>query len=171
MLIITAHRSKSTRVAVALLFLASLPVFAGDLAPDFDLPVLGGTPQEIVTLSDFRGKVVYVDFWAAWCRPCREALPFFDEVQQEIGSDQFQVIGINIDEDPDDGLLFLRDIPVSYPVVSDAQTKTVTAYKVKAMPTGFLLNRDGQIVLTHRGFRNRDKAQLRQAISDLVEGH
>lgn len=171
MLTITARRSKSTRVAVALLFLTCLPVFAGDPAPDFELPVLGGAPQEIVTLSDLRGKVVYVDFWAAWCRPCREALPFFDEVQQQMGNDEFQVIGVNIDEDPDDGLRFLRDIPVSYPVVSDARTQAVEAFGVKAMPTGFLLDRDGQIVLTHRGFRNRDKARLRQAIDALVEGH
>ena len=86
-----------------------------------------------------------------------------------MGRDQFQVIGVNIDEDPSDGVRFACEIPVSYPLVSDMQTEVLTAYEVKSMPTGFLLDRKGRIIARHRGFREKDKPRLRDAIIAAVD--
>ena len=85
---------------IVLLFFWSATTTAlseGDIAPSFSLPVLG--ELQTVSLSDLRGKVVYLDFWASWCGPCRISLPQMVELQAELGSDQFEVIAINLDED------------------------------------------------------------------------
>ena len=157
--------------ALALWLIAALAAAdtatADQAAPAFELPLLGDETRS-VSLGDFRGEVVYVDFWAAWCRPCRDALPFFDALQAELDEAGFRVLGVNIDEDPADGLRFLEETPVSYPVVSDRDGTVLKAYGVKTMPTGFLVDRDGRIVLKHRGFREKHKAKLATAIREAV---
>jgi thiol-disulfide isomerase/thioredoxin len=162
-------RGKPLKGALLVLSLTwATPAFAAP-APGFVLESLT-EPSLEVSLSDFRGKVVYLDFWAAWCAPCRDALPFFDVLQSEVGTDDLQVIGISIDEDPRDALRFLREVPVRYPVVHDVDGRVLKAYGVETMPTGILIRRDGEIVLEHRGFLQRDKATLRAAVLEAVAG-
>jgi thiol-disulfide isomerase/thioredoxin len=90
-----------------------------ELAPPF-------TGQEIhgggsISLSDYRGKVVFIDFWASWCPPCLASLPAYDKMYRELGNAEFEFIAINVDEDTEDGIFFLEDHPVSYPVLADPE--------------------------------------------------
>ncbi|MDO6804851.1 TlpA disulfide reductase family protein, partial [Wenyingzhuangia sp. 1_MG-2023] len=91
---------------------------AGEPGFDFNLPSLSrdGSHQR---LSDFRGKVVYLDFWASWCGPCRKSLPQLAHLQQQLSDQAFVVLGVNLDDDPALGRRFLDELGVSFPNVSD----------------------------------------------------
>lgn len=140
---------------------------ADDIAPEFRLPTYSD-PDRLVALSDYRGRFVYVDFWASWCKPCREALPFYEQLQREIGSERLQVIGIGIDDNPDNARAFLEKWPVSYPTLNDRDGVILSAYGVKTMPTGFLVDPHGRLRFTHRGFRKKDREKLEQALVDAI---
>ena len=143
-------------------------VSAQESAPLFSGVALN-TGQQI-SLGDYRGKVVLVDFWASWCPPCLVSLPAYNQMRQEIGSGEFEIIAINVDEDTEDGVEFLRDHPVSYPVLADPDGKIGIPYGVRTLPRSFLLDRDGQIVETHKSFRTGDEIKLKQAIEELLDG-
>ena len=158
-------------VTVCLIVLVSLmgatPLNADEMAPDFRLPTFSD-PAKLVSLSDYRGRFVYVDFWASWCKPCREALPFYERLQSEIGSESLQIVGIGIDDDPDAARAFLEKWPVSYPTLSDIDGAVLRAYGVKTMPTGFLVDPDGRVRLKHRGFRKKDRNKLERALTEAI---
>jgi len=135
--------------------------------PTFELPGLeGGAP---VSLEEYRGKVVYLDFWASWCGPCREAMPLYEAMYREIGSDRFEVLAINLDEEPQDALNFIARHPVSYPVLTDPAGSTAKAWGLKVMPTSFLLDSSGRVVREYPGFRSAHMADIRRDIETLLE--
>ncbi len=116
-----------------------------------------------------RGQVVYVDFWASWCGPCRISFPILDEIRAELGERGFEVLAINVDEYPEDALEFLNELPVSYPVLYDAEGATPEAFGIIGMPTGFLIDRSGTVYKVHQGFRKSDGKKLRAEILELLE--
>jgi thiol-disulfide isomerase/thioredoxin len=129
------------------------PVFAqktGSPAPAFSLPVLGA--DTALALSDVKGKVVYVDFWASWCGPCRKSLPLYEEMQSGFSPDRFQIIAINLDENREDALHFLDSHPVSYPILLDPEGITASQWQIRVMPSSYLLDGDGTIVKAWAGF-------------------
>ena len=109
------------RSAVLLLLLlisaAMSAVEIGESAPAFKLETLGGAATR--ALTDYHGKIVLLDFWASWCGPCRKSLPSYNQMYAELGDQNFEIIAINIDEDPTDGLLFLERYAVDYLVLKD----------------------------------------------------
>jgi thiol-disulfide isomerase/thioredoxin len=118
------------------------------LAPDFVLPQLDGTP---LRLSDYRGKVVLLDFWATWCDPCREETPHFIELEQEYADRGLQIIGVSMDDTSSPVREFYEQFHVNYPLVM-GDAKTGEAYGgVLGLPIIFLLDRDGRIVAKHMG--------------------
>lgn len=138
---------------------------AGDTAPEFSAPGLsGGT----VSLSSYRGKVVYLDFWASWCAPCAQALPALDRLRQEFKPGDFQVIAVNVDRKPSAAKAFLRKRPVGYPSALDPEGSLPERFGVESMPTSFLIDRDGVVRHVQRGFRESDVADLRAQIRKLV---
>ncbi len=154
--------------ALALLIL-SAPVAAldaGDAAPSFRAPALRG-PKPL-SLTDYRGKVVYLDFWASWCAPCATALPILDSFREEFSADEFQVLAINVDSDPARARRFLTQRPVSYPSVTDPNGRLPAQFEIETMPTSFLIDREGVIRLVHRGFKKSDVDALRAEIRKLV---
>ena len=143
----------------------AIPV--GKKAPNFSGSPLNG--ENKVKLSDYRGKVVLVDFWASWCPPCRKSLPKYDVLRNELSAANFEVIAINVDQLPDDGRRFLRQNPVSYPVITDPVGALPEKYQVKAMPTAYLLDKRGVVRYVHVAFQDGDIDKLRNRIMNLLE--
>jgi peroxiredoxin len=169
----TRARPARTRwlALLVLALLASPPVAAidvGEAAPDFRAPALEGPKR--LSLRDYRGKVVYLDFWASWCAPCATALPVLDGFRSEFGADGFQVLAVNVDSDPDKARQFLARRPVGYPSVTDPKGRLPNQFGIETMPTSFLIDRDGVIRLVHRGFKKADVDELRAEIRKLVGG-
>ena len=139
----------------------------GDVAPDFTLPVLGNDSAK--SLSASHGKVRYIDFWASWCAPCRVSIPQIIALQDELGGERFEVIGINVDERFDDALGFLDRYPVNYDNLSDPEGKTAAAYDLETMPMSFVIDPQGRITLSHAGFRLGDMDIIQTHIVELLD--
>ena len=142
-------------------------VEVGDPAPDFTLPAIEDSGTEI-TLSDLRGKVVYVDFWASWCAPCLLSLPLYNDIYNKYSDQGLEVVGINIDNPIEDGLDFLLDTPLDFKIPADPDGETSTLYDVYGMPTSFLIDRDGVVRMVHEGFRNGDIELIDEEIRSLL---
>lgn len=126
------------------------PLGVGSPAPDFELPTLSG---ETVRLSDLRGKIVFVNFWATWCAPCREEMPSMEGLYGRLGTDQFEMLAVSVDEGGEPAVReFLAEIPHSYPVLMDAtgerrlSARTGQAYGITGVPETFVIDRRGYIV-------------------------
>mgnify|MGYP005853822767 CR=1 FL=1 len=141
---------------------------AGDDAPDFALPSLTG--DGTVELSRYRGKLVYLDFWASWCAPCLTAIPEIEKMRKEFPADRFQVIAVNLDQKTRKALRFLEKNPIGYPSASDPEGRLPTRFGVDTMPTSYLIDGDGVIRLVHRGFKRGDGEDLRREIRALLGG-
>ncbi len=139
----------------------------GQKAPAVSLPALSG--GEDISLESLRGSVVYLDFWASWCGPCRVSFPILEQLAIEFGPQGFDVLAINVDEVEADAQQFLSDIPVSYLVVRDGEGVSPQAYGIMGMPTGYLIDRQGVVREIHQGFRKSDGEQLRAEIVMLLK--
>lgn len=135
--------------------------------PEFQLPRIG-TPEGMRTLSELRGRVVIVDFWASWCAPCKEAMPFYAGLQAR-HPENLTVLGVNVDEDIDAMRRSLRVSPPGFEVVRDDGGQVVEAFGVEAMPTTFFLDREGKVVLVHRGFVQSDREELERLVQNLIQ--
>jgi len=143
----------------------------GTSAPAFTLP--GLRPQDgaaKLNLADFRGKVVYVDFWASWCGPCVVSTPLLNELRNRLVKQgkAFEIVAINVDKKPADGIDFLSDQPVQYVALSDPAGTTPASYQVKSMPTGFLVDASGKIRLIHQGFKTSDIKLIEAEVEKLL---
>lgn len=142
-------------------------VGVGQLAPDFErMPLKGG---QAISLKDFNGKVVYLDFWASWCGPCRQSMPLMDKMYEELSEQGFTVLAINLDAYVDEALNFLKRQPVSYPVVRDTGGVLPGIYGLQGMPTAYLIDRSGIVRYVHHGFRPNDIGPLREAVESLLQ--
>lgn len=152
-------------IALVLCISLSMPMLAAPKgqAPDFRLP---GVKSE-VKLSAHRGKVVYVDFWASWCGPCRKSFPWMNEMQEKYGK-QIKIIAVNLDQDRAEADKFLHQNPAKFTIAFDPEGKTAEAYKVKAMPSSYLIDSAGRIVSGHAGFRSQDKEELEKLIGQMI---
>jgi thiol-disulfide isomerase/thioredoxin len=139
---------------------------SGDRAPAVKGARLDGKGQ--LSLESERGKVVYLDFWASWCKPCALSLPALDAFRKEFPAKDFAVFAINVDRDPAAARAFLSRRPVGYPSLFDPEGKLPTLFGVETMPTSFLIDRKGVIRRVHRGFRKEDVPELRAAIQELL---
>jgi cytochrome c biogenesis protein CcmG/thiol:disulfide interchange protein DsbE len=119
-------------------------------------------------LSAYRGKVVYVDFWASWCGPCRESFPWLDELVREYRSKDLVVIGINVDKDRDRAERFLNETPADFPIIYDPRGDLASEYKVAGMPSAVLIDRAGHIRFQHAGFSVKQKGLYEQQLQTLL---
>lgn len=156
--------------AVALLALAAdaAAVGAGEPAPPFSLPTAAG---DTVALDKLHGRVVYVDFWASWCGPCRRSFPWMNEMHAKYGPSGLTVIGVNVDKRRPDAERFLQQTPAAFTIVYDSAGKTPEAYAVKGMPSSYLIDSAGKVVAVESGFRDEQKADLEARIRSLLALH
>jgi peroxiredoxin len=156
-------------LAFAFMLSGATPVRAlkpGDRAPTFSAPALDGKGN--LALSEYRGKVVYLDFWASWCAPCLVSLPLLEELRREFSSQDFQVLAVNIDEDPDKARKFLDRVSVNYPSATDPAGRIPDIFQIQTMPTSFIIDRDGIVRHVQAGFRKSELESLRRRILELV---
>jgi len=153
--------------ALVLTVLLGLPAGAvevGQSAPDFDL----AGSLAAVKLSDYKGKTVYLDFWASWCGPCKQSFPWMNEMQSRYGAKGFRVVGVNVDQKTDDAKAFLKDTPASFDVAFDQTGKTPKTYAIKGMPTSVLIGADGKVISVHSGFKPEQRAELEAQIQQAL---
>lgn len=154
----------SIRVALAAALLyAALPACAvevGNLAPAFALPTAA---DETIELARLRGHVVYVDFWASWCGPCRRSFPWMNALHARYGNQGLAIVGINVDKRRADADRFLRDVPAAFSIVYDPQGLAPVAFDVKGMPSSYIIDRRGVVVAVEEGFHDdrRDAVEAR----------
>lgn len=145
-----AAESRSYRPVIlwfsALLLLSLAGFLPSAKAADFDL-------------AQFKGKVVYLDFWASWCAPCRLSFPWMQNLATQFGAQGLVVVAANVDHDRTLADAFLRQTRPSFPIVFDPAGALAAAYRVKAMPTTVIIGRDGKVLFTHDGFFEGQKDQ------------
>jgi peroxiredoxin len=149
--------------------LVSSPTWAGEdnaAAPNFTLKAASG---ENLRLSEQAGEVVFINFWASWCGPCRQEMPALDQLYQQYRDLGFTVWGINVEQDRAQADKVLRDIPVSFPILFDDNNQVSELYGVDAMPMSVLVDRRGQIRLVHRGYKPGHEQYYDQMIRALVK--
>jgi thiol-disulfide isomerase/thioredoxin len=140
-------------------------VRVGDVAPAFDLATADG---KTIALASLRGSVVYVDFWASWCVPCKRSFPWMNALYGRHRSEGLAIVGINVDKRQADADRFLRDVPATFPVVYDAAGATPGAFDVKGMPSAYLIDRNGIVVAIEEGFHDDRAAALEARIRALL---
>ncbi|MFQ5901925.1 MAG: peroxiredoxin family protein [Thermodesulfobacteriota bacterium] len=147
----------------------SLAVWLNDKAPDFTLPGLNG---QSVSLSDLRGNVVYVNFWATWCTPCKKELPELNRLAEKYVDSKLIVLAVNIDRKRSLVDKFLtKYMPFSKKmrILLDPKSKAVASYAARAMPTSFIIDKEGTIRYVHLGFREADPAKWVSEIETLLK--
>lgn len=136
-------------------------------APPFALPAIANAEGSL-DLASLRGSVVYLDFWASWCGPCRLSLPALNTMWHEVDREDFKVIAVSIDVVEEDSLDFLERYPVDYPVLIDTVGETPQVYAVNGMPSGYLIDREGYVREVHVGFSKGDEIELRKNVDALL---
>lgn len=134
-------------------------------APDFALKSESGAN---LRLSEFRGEVVMINFWASWCGPCRQEMPLLDELYSQYKPLGFTILGVNVEEDSSKAKEVLEDIPVSFPVLFDTDSKVSKLYNVVAMPSTVLVDRDGNMRYLHRGYKPGYEDAYQEQVRALI---
>lgn len=122
----------------------------GTVAPDFALKSSTG---ENLRLSEYRGDVVMINFWATWCGPCRQEMPLLDELYQRYERVGFNLLGVNIDDDSRRAMQMIDELGVNFPVLFDARKEVSKLYEVDAMPVTVLVDREGNVRYVHHGYK------------------
>ena len=137
----------------------------GDAA-NFTLKSANG---ENIRLSELRGEVVLINFWASWCGPCRQEMPELAALQQRYRHLGFTVLGINVEQDRASAERVLRDLGVNFPILFDDENTVSELYDVDAMPVTVLVDRGGDIRYTHKGYKPGYEALYEQQVRQLVK--
>lgn len=163
------YRKIAVALAAVLSFSASTRIEAvsvGDAVPSCTLNSIDG--KQAIDTAALKGKVVYLDFWASWCGPCAKSFPFMNELHHDLSAKGLVFVGVNLDENIDDAKAFLAQHPVNFTITKDNEESCAKQFDVKAMPSSYLIGRDGSIRHIHLGFRKDEGKELRDMVEKLL---
>jgi len=155
-------------VAIAAALALALPAFAGPAgspAPQFTLAARSG---EDVSLAQYKGRVVMLNFWASWCGPCRQEMPLLESVYKKYGKMGFTLLGVNLEPDSQAANEWLKQTPVSFPILYDKDSKVSKLYDVAGMPSTVIIDRSGKLRMLHRGYKPGDENEYLDSIRTLI---
>ena len=138
---------------------------AGARQPEIGLSALRGGR---VDLASLKGKVVIIDFWASWCAPCKEEMPVLERLYKKYKSRGLVVVGVSVDQEADNVRSFLKQLPVSFTIVHDADKKVADRFKPPRMPSSYVVDRKGIVRYVHAGYRSEDAAKLEAEVKALL---
>ncbi|MGZ8190318.1 MAG: TlpA family protein disulfide reductase [Methylococcaceae bacterium] len=138
----------------------------GDVSPN--CKIMPGSDNEHYELQKLRGNVVYVDFWASWCGPCAKSFPFLNNLDHEFRDRGLKIVGVNMDEKPEDMKEFIAQYPANFTIALPPNEQCALDFGVKAMPSSYIIDRKGSIRLVHLGFRAGEAEELRKLITQLL---
>ena len=127
------------------------------------------SPASALDLADYRGRVVYLDFWASWCGPCRESFPWMNAMHARYAERGLTVIGVSVDVERADAERFLQRYPADFATLLDAAGELASRFDLPGMPTSFLFDRQGRQLSRHVGFRSKRKADMETAIRQALD--
>jgi peroxiredoxin len=156
----------ATLTATALLAGTPVEAAAPAAAPDFSLPARDGSA---VRLSDLRGQVVMINFWATWCGPCRQEMPLLEQIHARYEPLGFTLLGVNVEPDSAPAQAWLKGMPVSFPILFDRENAVSAQFGVEAMPSSVLIDREGRVRHVHRGYKPGDESTYADLIRSLVK--
>jgi peroxiredoxin len=135
-------------------------------AADFTLKSNSGSN---IKLSELRGQVVMINFWASWCGPCRQEMPLLEQLYKKYQPMGFTLLGVNVEDDPNEATKWLKGKEVSFPILFDNESKVSELYNVSAMPTTLIIDRDGNMRYYHRGYVPGTEDEYQQQIRTLLK--
>jgi len=119
-------------------------------------------------LEDYRGKVIYLDFWASWCKPCQKSFPWMNSLVTRYSDKEFRVITINLDAETEAMNLFLSKVPANFDIFHDPSGAIAESYALEGMPTSYLIDSNGKVVKKHIGFYTKQIEAYQQEIEELL---
>jgi peroxiredoxin len=143
------------------------PIEPGRPAPTFSLPVLGG--EDSLALGSLRGKVVLLNFWATWCKPCEDEMPAMENLYRALGPRDFELVAVSVDEDRGTVEEFVGRLGLSFPILLDPEKRVSNAYQSYRFPESYLIDRDGVLVARYIGPREWDSPAYLDRIRRLLE--
>ena len=149
--------------ALALPALAANPT--GAPAPPFTLAAKGGSN---VSLAQYKGNVVMINFWASWCGPCRQEMPLLETIYKKYNKMGFTMLGVNVEPDSNAANDWLKATPVSFPILYDRDSKVSKLYDVAGMPSTVIIDRSGKVRVLHRGYKPGDENEYLDSIRTLI---
>jgi len=121
-----------------------------------------------IKLSELRGEVVMLNFWASWCGPCRKEMPLLEKIHKKYKRLGFTLLGVNVEENSSDAKNYLKDVNVTFPILFDRTQKTSKLYDVSAMPTTILIDRNGNKRFIHKGYKAGYENDYKKQIKKLL---
>ncbi|MBV9345616.1 MAG: TlpA family protein disulfide reductase [Gammaproteobacteria bacterium] len=158
---------RKTIAAAALALALALPALAetGAPAPQF---TLGSREGKEISLTQFHGQVVMLNFWASWCGPCRQEMPLLESIYKKYGKMGFVLLGVNVEPDSQAAQDWLKQTPVSFPILFDKDSKVSKLYEVAGMPSTVIIDRAGKVRMLHRGYKPGDENEYQDSIRALI---
>lgn len=138
----------------------------GGEAPGFDLPLLGADGS--VSLADYRGRVVLVNFWATWCRPCEEEIPAMERLYRSLSPDGFEILAISVDAEQSDVERFRDRLGISFPILLDPEQEVSRRYQTTGFPESLLVDVEGQVIERYIGPRDWDHSIFAERIREVM---
>lgn len=159
---------RSVFLSLLLLFpLISSALTVHDLAPEIEGVELNS--EATVNLKSYLGRVVFIDFWASWCVPCRRSLPQLNLLRNALKNEGFEVIAINLDENIQDAKHFIARYPLQFPILTKVANSQLAAYQIEGLPVSYLIAANGEVIQRFVGFKKSDVEKIKQLFNNETQ--